>query len=223
MAVKIGWCNTPTPWSDLLPFEPEQLRVDIRCPVIAAWASQSFVVKAPFDLGVQFTHGPDGAELKWIKEYDFKIEPRQVVPFTKQKLWRKPNQPSVQWTINNLFVADEPVWMETWSPFFHFRKNPLPGVIVPSRHNIHEWAKPVPWVFEWHDISKPLVIKRGEPIQYVRFHTPNNDETFKIVRLEYTEELEKAVERAASLTPFKKNFFSLGKALLGHRPKRWLP
>jgi len=222
MAVKIGWCVAEPRFSDMLQEPPELMRVDIRCPVIAAWAAQTYAIRAPFDLDIEFKVSGEGAAIAWRTDYDFMIDPHTIVPFTNPSQWRAPTLPSVQWLINNLFVADETVYVETCAPFFHYRDEALPGVMMPTRFNIRSWTRPLQWVFEWHDRSQPLQIKRGDPIQYVRFHTKNMNETFKIQRLEYSEALEAAVKRCRGLGPFRRNLHEVGDALLGRRPKRFL-
>lgn len=220
-AIQIGWCNPDPIWSDLLYFKPEPLKVGIGCPSVGSWASRSFVVRAPYDLKVRFDGPRQNLEVNW-ENRDFEVGVHQILPFTKRKQWSAPDRPSMQWLLKNLFVSDEPVWAETWSPMYHEDANSWPGIVVPGKLNIQRWTRPLNWVFEWRDTNGVLDIKRGDPIQYVRFHTRDLDARFEIVQLDVTESVTAAVERCSKLLPFNLNAKELEIQAAKARPRRWL-
>jgi hypothetical protein len=219
--INVGWSIGKTLWSDLLYFDPEQLKVEIPCPAIFAWTMNTFVIKAPFDLHLRCRITANGPELQWLNQVE-NVSIHNVVQFTRRDLWSAPDKPSIQWLLNNIFVADEPVIAEAWQPQSFYRKEPLPGVVIPSYLDIQKWTRPIQWAFEWRDINKDLVIKRGEPIQYIRFQGKNYNDVFKLKQLDFNEDMEAAVKRCKTMLPFKKNMLSLSDALLKKRPAKWL-
>ena len=221
MTVKLGWYGFPLGHKDaVLPFTPEPLDINIPAPIIQDWASRTFVIRAPFDIHIKCEASADHFNLEWL-DPSFELSPVDVFIITKRDDWSAPDRPTIQWKLNNLFVADEPVIGETSAPVFHSNHQDWPGVYVPGRLDIHRWTRPFQWVFEWHDFTKPLKINRGDPILYFRVHTPNFDRDFSLQPLEYTREVEQAIHRCSTIFPYKKNALGMMDKAVSRR-KKWL-
>jgi hypothetical protein len=52
-----------------------------------------------------------------------------------------------------------------------------------------------------------FIIKKGDPLIYIKFHSKKLHESFKIKRIEMTEELERVIERCEVV-----KYFYMGKA-----------
>ena len=221
MAVRVGWCTANTHCSELLFEEPEVVRVNVPCPVIGSWASQTFLLRAPYDMTVSLELGPQGPMLAWGDPAP-NAETHAVWSFARPNSWARADRPVLNWNIDHLFLADETVILETTAPFYHMDGVDWPGVMLPTRFDIRAWTRPVPWSFEWRDLSRPLRIRRGDPIQYIRLHTKRQDETFRLRRVDYTEEMHAAIERCRKLGPFRRGLGGIGERLLRLRPRRWL-
>ena len=205
----------------MLPIRPEPLDFSIDSPTVSSWVSQTFVIRAPHDLHVKCAITEKGLKLDWLDD-SFDVPPSEVFDITTRAMWREPDKPTIQWGLNNLFVADEPVFMETCAPFLEYKANAWPGTYVAGKLDIQKWTRMVQWVLEWHDMDGELHIERGDPIKYVRFHTPKMDEKFELVDIEHTRELEQAILRCAKAVPYKKNVLSLADEALKRRPARWI-
>lgn len=221
MTIKIGWNANTLRRSDILPLKPEPLDLGIDSHFVTPWAEHTWVVRAPFDMHVSCTPTDKGLKLDWL-DNSFELPPYEVFDITPRKFWRTPESPTIQWRLNNLFVADEPVWAETSAPFLHYPANRWPGVMIAGKVDIYRWTRPVQWVFEWHDYGKELHIERGEPIKYIRFHTRDINARFELVEIESTRELEQAMARCAKVVPFKKNALGFLDKALDRRPKKWI-
>lgn len=221
MAIDVGWCTANTHCSELLFQEPEMVRINIPCPVIGSWSAQTFVLRAPYDMEVSLKLTPQGPVLEWGDPAP-NAEFHQLWSFARPEGWARADRPVLNWNIDNLFLADERVILETTAPFYHLDPARWPGVMLPTRFDIQAWTRPVPWSFEWRDLSRPLSIRRGDPIQYVRLHGLRQEETFRIHRVEYTEEMNRAIERCRKLGPIKRGLGGVGERLLRLRPRRWL-
>jgi hypothetical protein len=220
--IRIGWCVAETPWSDLLQSAPEPVRHNIPCPVIGAWTGVTYLVRAPFDIHVEcFTDSEGMLDVRWL-DGSPRADVHEVLSFSRPNYWAAPDRPAVLWMLRNLFVADEPVWLEACAPMLHIEQTRWPGVAVPLRYNIHEWARPLPWVFDWQDRSQPIRIRRGDPLQYVRFMVDDPDARFEIEQIPFDDELRSFVKLGSEMMPFQRHRVGLGKALLGRRPRRWL-
>ena len=84
------------------------------------------------------------------------------------------------------------------------------------------WPRPLMWAFEWHDLSKDLVLSRGDPWFYVGFETVPPDRPVTLVEAELTPELREYTEQISGVVGFVNQTFSLFKTAEKRRPKSLL-
>jgi hypothetical protein len=226
MAINVGWCTANTHCSELLYDAPEPVRINVPCPVIGMWTTQTFLLRAPYDFDLHIQLSPQGPGLGWGEKAP-SAAIQDCFALTRPDTWRDPNKPQIMWRTDHLFLADEEVVMESCAPFYHYDQDNegrrWPGVMIPSRWDIEKWVRPLAWTLEWQDLDRPISIRRGDPLSYVRFFTRKFDDTFRMKRLPYTEEMAKAVERGRRVNFIKKKIPGFAQRLLGYRPKKWLP
>jgi hypothetical protein len=103
-----------------------------------------------------------------------------------------------------LFVPDEDCTLEILPANMHNTELLQNVRVIPGKFNAYKWTRVVDFAFEVIDETKPLVLKRGDPLFYVRFETANNSK----VTLEhqvYTHEMleiPRAVEQLKYRVPF---------------------
>ena len=78
------------------------------------------------------------------------------------------------------------------------------------------------WAFEWHDTSKELLLKRGQPWFYVRFEAVNPVRPFRLVQAKMTDEVQTYIDSIAGVTNYVSQTFSLFATARQRRPKRLL-
>src|SRR3546814_12034039 len=71
-----------------------------------------------------------------------------------------------------VFVSDDPVYVNQYPPLFHYTPD-RPGIQISGRFPIDIWPRPLQWALEWHDTAKDLILRRGEPLCYVRVDDPD--------------------------------------------------
>jgi hypothetical protein len=198
---KIGWVPFKKSYSDknyliepleLLIKEPEKLNnfyqktksLFTKCPANAAFLKNLFVVKSPFDL-----------EIKYYRE-DRKVWVSQKQNFvdhmvhTRFDHYTKTDYAMLSVLVSYIFVADEPVWIEVYPPFLHGEvKNTR---LVSGTFDIHSWQRPIDFSFEILNDKKPIKIKEGQPLYYVKFVSKKLNDTFELKRLKWTKELNEA-------------------------------
>ena len=103
--------------------------------------------------------------------------------------WRYKDRPTIQLSLPYIFIADEPVYLTQLAPFMHYSRQPMPGTIFGGRFPVNIWPRPLQWAFEWHDLQKPLILKRGEPLFYVLFETTPQERAVQVVEAQDTPEL----------------------------------
>lgn len=75
------------------------------------------------------------------------------------------------------------------------------------------------WAFEWHDTSKDLILKRGEPLFYCQFDGFDPSRTVKLILAEKTSELIQYMEQISSVVNYVSQTFSLFSEMEKVRPK----
>ena len=76
------------------------------------------------------------------------------------------------------------------------------------------------WAFEWHDTSRDIVLRRGEPLFYVQFEAEGPERAVQLVEAERTPELAAYLEKLSGVVNYVNQTFSLFKAAEAVRPAR---
>jgi hypothetical protein len=233
--VTIGWFLNETKGS-IIYDPPERVRsVDLnkrhaksasRCPAVINLESRYFMVKCPFDINLGFGRDDKGKPfLRNLAGEASAIRGSKLgekLHLTNEPEWRHPTVPTVQLSLPYVFVSDEPVFMTQLAPFMHYNPNPWPGTIFGGRFPINVWPRPLMFAFEWWDPSKPLVIKRGDPLFYAGFETTNPSRSIQVVETELTPELNDYMEMISGAVSYVNQTFSLFEAAEQRRPETLL-
>jgi hypothetical protein len=227
MTVKIGWfVNKEPAWNELLYQIPEPLDLNqghkaqyVRCPSVASYCKNTFVIKSAFDLHLRFDQ-----QTKTIKYVDGSLDQSYVKEMLVQfhpKEWRNPDTPIFQVHLDNGFVADEPVWLDVAPAFFNAPH--LPGYIIPGTLDIYSWQRMLSYSFEWADSSKEYIINRGDPLFTVKFRSRKPDEDFKLIKIEMDDRLHNDIAKCQGVKFALKNYswrlMALNRTL---RPRRYI-
>lgn len=194
------------------------------CPAAIDFDRRHFVIPSPLDLTVRFVRQPNGQlSLQDADGENSAVRPnnlRELLFMHPQNEWRHPDRPVIQMVSPYIFIADDPCYIVQTAPYLHYFSEQRPGVQMGGRFPIHIWPRPVSWGFEWHDVSKPLKLKRGEPWFYVRFETENPSAHVRLVEQDNTDELEKYIESIAGVSNYVNKTYSLFSEAQRIRPER---
>ena len=202
---------------------PENVKAVGYCPAIVDHEARLFEVPCPVDLNLRIGQGKDGKPSLINAAGKASTVARStlqsLVHLMGQDRWRHPKRPVLQISAPWRFISDDPVWMNQLPPFNHYRDPPLPGLMIGGRFPIHLWPRSLMWAFEWHDTSKDLILKRGEPWFYLRFETSDPARALRLVEAEMTEELKEYCSGLEGVVNFVKQSFDLFKVAEERRPK----
>jgi hypothetical protein len=193
------------------------------CPAMLDHEARLFEVACPIDLRVKLAKDDTG-QLTLVNTAGDQSTIRskhlgQMLVLVPQKEWRKKDRPVIQIITPYLFLADEPIYMTQLPAFNHYQPNPLPGVLVGGRFPIDVWPRHLMWAMEWHDTSRELILKRGEPWFYVRFEAQDPSRPIKLVEAEMTPVLTEYLKGVSSVTNYVNRTFALFKTARERRPK----
>lgn len=233
--VQIGWLLAEDK-AAIVYYPPERVRSAAvnkahaksasRCPAIINMESRYFVIRCPFDIHLRLARAEDGKiGLRNMLGDASPVRPAKlnnIVHVTKEQEWRYPDRPTIQFSLPYIFIADEPVHMTQVGSFMDYRATPLPGTIFGGRFPIDVWPRPLMWAFEWHDTSKDLILKRGEPWFYVTFESMNPNRPTQMVEAQRTPELSLYIEQLSGAVNYVNQTFSLFKEAAKRRPEKLL-
>lgn len=231
--ITVGWTvrapNGSVLWAPPQPFvrndpKPGSAKSVQVCPAAVDFDHRHFVVPCPVDIKLQFERKADGKlSLNDADGDDSSVRLeglRKIMALHQQNEWRHPERPIIQMFAPYVFVADDPCYIVQSAPYLHYNPTPRPGIQIGGRFPVHIWPRPLSWGFEWHDITKPLIMKRGEPWFYVHFETENPSAGVRLVEQEMTPELEKYVDSIVDVSNFVNKTFSLFSEAQRMRPHK---
>ena len=196
------------------------------CPAYLDYEAHMFEVPCPVDLRVKFQRDAQGRMALVNPDGDRSGVRMSHMPklltMSPPNEWRHPDRPIVQIVTPYVFVADEPVWMTQGPPVQHYAADPWPGLLIGGRLPIHIWPRTMMWAFEWWDMSRELVLKRGEPWFYVNFETTDPSRPVRLVEAELTPELKEYRTGMSGVTNYVNRTYSLFKVAEERRPAKLL-
>lgn len=196
-----------------------------QCPAVLDFDKRYFVINSPIDLHMRWEM-KDGARnivnMLWEKSPIRPEALQQMVVVQPPNEWRHPERPVIQMLMSYVFVSDDPVYINQYPPFMHYNPETRPGVQINGRFPIDIWPRALMWAFEWHDISKDLILKRGEPLFYVGFDGPDPAASVRLIEAKKTPELEAYVSSITGVTEWVSQTYSLFKTARERRPPRLL-
>lgn len=196
------------------------------CPSIIEQEAKLFEIQCPIDLNIGFRRDAEGkpalVNLDGEKSSIRGKHLSNMMAIVSEREWRHPDKPIIQIITPYIFLSDEPVWMNQLPPFVHYSKTPWPGILQCGRLPIHIWLRPLMWAFEWHDLSRPLKLERGEPWFYARFETHDPTRPVRVFEAERTPAVDDLIKGASAVSNFIDNTYSLFKIAEARRPERLL-
>lgn len=205
---------------------PTHAKSVAHCPAVQEHESRMFDVPCPIDVRLGFRRDDKGQSALFNADGDASAirskQLNQMLSIVSQREWRHPDRPVIQFITPYVFVADEPVYLTQMPPIDHYQKEPWPGTLIGGRLPIHIWPRQMMWAFEWHDISKLLTFRRGEPWFTVRFETYDPTRPVRLFEAERTAELDKYIEGLSAVSNYVDRTYSLLKVAQERRPTRLL-
>lgn len=182
-------------------FPPEKLKMNDHvkgngkfCPALTNIFKNTYVIRSPFDLHLRIEKTPNNTW--WVEVLpDSSLQPNQFNNiFSINGLDDQNNKdwPLLQMNFPYTFISDDDVYLETLPPLLEYNK--VPGVILAGTFSIRDWHRRYNWGFEWRDTSKNLVIKRGDPISYIRFNPVNRNDKIKLREIHMTDDIKEAMD-----------------------------
>lgn len=190
------------------------------CPAINELERDYFVLKNPFDIRLRCVKAVERYDLHVVDEgtrLDFDLI-SQFVYLMEPRLWRSETVPVIQIKVPYFFICDDPCYMTMLAPYMSKCMVDWPGMFIGGRLPISIWPRTLNWAFEWTDLSRDLVLRRGHDLCYLYFESNSLRTRASLHEIEYTQELAEYRRGIASVPKYISNTFSLFETALERRP-----
>jgi hypothetical protein len=233
MAIKIGYCpwfeknhNTTNTalnyygWAELATLDLEPLDTwdnstarFLQCPAVIKYIKNTYVLKNTVDL-----------ELTWDKNNSVISSnlPHEASNAMIRTHWGDfdpvNGRPIVAISNSFVLVADQPVYVDFFPAFNDIDPS---WRLIPGTYNIHSWQRPILPTIEL--LQDKVIIKRGQPMAYLRFRSEDPKDSFSLQKIERTDKLEHVVNSCLTLKHYMpKLSWKIHNAINKIRPKKWL-
>jgi hypothetical protein len=229
----VGWLfntdNASVIWDSPRPVRIESRSSDPRsvgqCPSVLDFDRRHYAINCPIDVHLRLKLTPTGMDITNVLADKSPIRAdalQRWIVFQPRHEWRHPDRPVLQLLTTFVFVSDDPVYINQYPPFLHYLGEGRPGTQIGGRFPIDVWPRALMWAFEWHDTTKDLILRRGEPLFYIRFEGPDPAAHVRIVEAKKTPELETYMASITGVTEIVGQTYSLFKTARERRPARLL-
>jgi hypothetical protein len=234
-AVDVGWL-VDSDKARFIWFEPRRVRRNdppprhaksaSYCPAILEHEAKLYEIACPIDLNLGFRRDAQGKPvLVPLDGEQASIRAKHLnamLAIVSEREWRHPERPIIQIITPYIFLSDEPVYMSQLPPIAHYPKDPWPGILLGGRLPTHIWLRPLMWAFEWHDLAKPLVLRRGDPWFYARFETHDPTRPVRLFEAGRTPAVDEQIKGASAVANYVDNTYALFKVAQARRPDKLL-
>jgi|694.fasta_scaffold59960_5 hypothetical protein len=163
------------------------------CPAVKGNLENTFFILNPTDADMQVSFDKDG-NIDGLRNNNVE---HSAIPARLQHSPTLTNQLLIEYGMSYCFFSEEPLNVLMTSPYFHNTHYLNYGAIVPGGFDIGQWYRPFNFEINLWDGNGRLIIKKNEPLVYLKFDT---DKKIVFKRYHASEKMHKI---AASLVHFK--------------------
>lgn len=232
-AYTVGWLlnteNASVIWDSPRPVRIESQSTDPRsvgqCPSVLDFDRRHFTINCPIDVHLRLNLTAAGMDVTNVLADKSPIRAdalQRWIVFQPRHEWRHPQRPVVQMLTTYVFVSDDPVYVNQYPPIHHYTGDTRPGIQIGGRFPIDIWPRALMWAFEWHDTTKDLILRRGEPLFSVRFEGTDPAAPVRLVEATKTPELQSYLASITGVTEIVGQTYSLFKTARERRPAKLL-
>jgi hypothetical protein len=229
----VGWLlnteNASVIWDSPKSVRVESQSTDPRsvgqCPSVLDFDRRHFAINCPIDVHLRLKLTATGMDITNVLADKSPIRAdalQRWIVFQPRHEWRHPQRPVLQMLTSYVFVTDDPIYINQYPPILHYLADSRPGTQIGGRFPIDIWPRALQWAFEWHDTTKDLILRRGEPLFYVRFEGPDPAASVRLVEASKTPELQSYMASITGVTEIVGQTYSLFKTARERRPARLL-
>ena len=186
------------------------------CPAWRHKSNRTFLIKSPIDMTLIVDVKNQTLKAPYLDQKTFdKYCSSTFVPN-----WCSEEKVTIQLNVPRFlfWTKQKNIWIET-RPYFNTGiKNNLTS--MPAWFNLSSWTRPISTAFDVVDPSKPIIIKRGDPLFEVCFYSKNLDSG---VLLKKSYPPKEVIDKVSKISHVKSYIRNLSKHLMFKEQKSKCP
>ena len=170
----------------------------MKCPAFADIIKNTYIIKSPIDLEIFSNRKEKSMQVGGIIEKLGRFVINRMDDVGEGCPLAMSLPPAY------IFYSNDDVEIETIHAFMEINDNLSNVMLIPGTFNISKWIRSIDFTFEIKDENKPVKIKKGDVLFYVRFRTKDQSKV-ELERVAYTEELKHAAKACFSVKEHIRN------------------
>lgn len=162
----------------------DQQNIYTDCPIWTHKANRTFIVRSPVDIEFEYINDENDTYIK-LSDKNYFRDPNLLFLETRgEKNWIGTGNPVLQLSVPTylFWTKEKNIWIEISSyPYTSVKNN---YVIIGGWWNLSKWTRPTSFGLQIVDTSKPVIIKRGDPIYQICFYSNDFNDSFKVIKQE---------------------------------------
>jgi len=167
-----------------------------KCPAFLDFHKNMFVMRAPFDYTLRVK---DGRVVVESSELGLTASAVKMTMISRDKEQPPGSLPLISAPPFYTFYSKDDVQLEIHELYFTPAGHNFS--VIPGAYNIGKWIRPMDWTFEIKDPSKPVIIKRGDPLLQIKFITKDGSKV-DFTRVEESDRLVEVINSCTTLKQF---------------------
>ncbi len=183
------------------------------CPAVKLLQGSSFVVRCPIDLRLHASMVDDDLQIHIVPP-DTSISAnklRNMLLISPRDQWRNRRAPVLQISTPYVFYSKSPCLLNQRHPT-EFPIERLSWRLIEGAYAIHKWVRPLSWAVEWADLSRDIILRRGEPWFAVDFCGGDVEAPMRVSKEGVTDWLREELLRSRDVSAYVRGTFSLQRA-----------
>ena len=171
-----------------------------KCPVWKHKYNRTFVVRSPIDIEFSVDTKTQSINSRTLSSNEL----QNLIVFHGD--WCTEEKVTLQFCVPKVlfWTKSKNIWIEQCCHPNTTADNNFK--LVEGWFNLSNWTRQVSFGFDIHNLTKPVIIKRGDPLYRVRFYSTNLDDGYKLKRSEPPKDIVVAARRRTNVTSvFTKN------------------
>ena len=207
---KVYWTpdTNDSPEFEILFSEPESLfkhlqktregSLHMKCPAFVDFVKNIYVIKSPIDMEISVNRKDKSMQVAGITEKLGTFVINRIGDVGEKSPLALSLPPAY------IFYSNDDIDMESMHAFMEVNDSISNLMSVPGTYNISKWIRSIDFSAEIKDENKPIKIKKGDVLFYVKFRT-KDDSKVELERVLLTEELKYAARACFSVKQHIKN------------------
>jgi hypothetical protein len=157
----------PEPVLKIISDDRNKKSIFLKCPAFQDFYKNTFLIRSPTDLHISLKRNLHTGDLEVTEHLHDQRFFDEYFTIRFENL----DFPVLSLEFPHVFYSDESINIEQTAADMHNNEFLNNITVINGKFDISKWIRPINFAFEIIDENKPLIIKKGDPLYYIKFLT----------------------------------------------------